>query len=317
MSEPAAAPRSNAIRALVGGLLLLLALAFAAYAVWAERRQLSAGLHRLPVLAVAGALLCGAGAVVCTLFQWRAVLGGLGAHLDRSDSARVYFVGQLGKYVPGSVWPLLAQMELARRHRVGRKTMLTGGVLAIVVNLAVGAVLACLLLPFVSPSALHRFWWLLACVPLLIVALHPKVVLGTVNWVLTALRRETLVETLSVRAELKAAAWGLLSWALLGAHVYLLVAALGATGPRAIVASVAAGCLAVSVGILAIPVPAGAGVREVAFVLALAAVLSHADGLLVALVSRVLLVAVDVGLAAAFAAPGRPLGKRLGGSRPS
>jgi hypothetical protein len=35
-------------------------------------------------------------------------------------TARILFLGQLGKYLPGSVWPVLAQMELGKTYRVPR-----------------------------------------------------------------------------------------------------------------------------------------------------------------------------------------------------
>ena len=67
-------------------------------------------------------------------------------------------------------------------------------------------------------------------------------------------------------------------------------------------ASVAAACLAVSAGILFLPAPAGAGVREAAYVLCLSPVLSSGSALLVALLSRVILIVVDFGLAAGVSA---------------
>jgi uncharacterized membrane protein YbhN (UPF0104 family) len=59
----------------------------------------------------------------------------------------------------------------------------------------------------------------------------------------------------------------------------------------------AAFALAWVVGLLVVIAPAGAGPREAALVLALAPVLSSADALLVALVSRVLMVVADAGAA--------------------
>jgi uncharacterized membrane protein YbhN (UPF0104 family) len=192
-------------------------------------------------------------------------------------------------------------MELGRRHNVGRKTMLTGATLSIIVSVAVGTALACALLPFTSPAAFHRYWWLLACLPIIVIGLHPRVLLTVVNRALRLIRRDPMSERVTVRAEIHAAAWYLVSWVLLGCHVYLLISGLGVSGPKAFADATAAGCLAVSVGILLIPVPAGAGVREVAFVLSLAPVLNSSDGLLVALISRVALIVADLVLAAAAA----------------
>ncbi len=44
------------------------------------------------------------------------LLNDLGSPLPPAGSLRVFFLGQLGKYVPGSVWPAVAQMELGRDY---------------------------------------------------------------------------------------------------------------------------------------------------------------------------------------------------------
>jgi uncharacterized membrane protein YbhN (UPF0104 family) len=275
-----------------------LALGLAVWAVWDERTGLSRGLRRMPVGDLAGSVALAFGAVGATFFVWRAVLNGLGISLPAADGARVYFVGQLGKYVPGSVWPVLAQMELARRRKVDRKAMLAGATVSVVLSVAVGAIVACVLLPFAGAHAFHRYWWILACVPVLLLALHPRVVVGCLNWLLARVGRQPLEQALTFRAELNAAGWAVLSWLLLGGHVFLLVHGLGASGFRAVAAAVAAGCVAVAAGIILIPVPAGAGVREVAFVVTLSTVLPTSSGLLVALLSRAILVTADLALAA-------------------
>ena len=57
---------------------------------------------------------------VCTMLVWRALMAGVGSPLSVGVASRVLFIGQLGKYLPGSVWPVLAQMELASDHKVPR-----------------------------------------------------------------------------------------------------------------------------------------------------------------------------------------------------
>jgi hypothetical protein len=44
-----------------------------------------------------------------------ALLAGLDTRLDLATAGKVYFVGGLGKYVPGGLWPMLTQADLARR----------------------------------------------------------------------------------------------------------------------------------------------------------------------------------------------------------
>ena len=299
--------RRNAV---VGGLFLAASLILAAVVVWHDRAALGRALHRLNASALALSLLGAVAATASTLGLWRSTVTGLGVEVDGRESARVFFVGQLGKYLPGAVWPVVAQIALARRHGISGAVVLAANVLAIALNAALGLLLACVLLPFVNAGALRHFWWLLLCAPALLAALHPRLITALVNRLLRWLGREPTLPPLSGRAEVAAAGWGLASWAFMGLHVYVLVAGLGVSGPRAAAAAVAAGCLAVTAGLLFLPAPAGAGVREVAFVLALAPVLPRTDAVLVAILSRVLFVLADVALAAV----GAGLGRRPAGS---
>jgi hypothetical protein len=40
---------------------------------------------------------------------WQTILADLGSRLRLTVAARIFFVGQLGKYLPGSVWPVVMQ----------------------------------------------------------------------------------------------------------------------------------------------------------------------------------------------------------------
>ena len=59
-----------------------------------------------------------------------------------APAARLFFVAQLGKYLPGSVWPVVAQMRMGRelgipRQRTALAFLLTLG-LSVLVGMLVG-----------------------------------------------------------------------------------------------------------------------------------------------------------------------------------
>ena len=126
--------------------LLLVVAAFAVVALvnnWDEVRD------DLGLLGPADLVLSGAAAAVGMGFAfltWRTVLSGLGGRMGLHDGLTVFFAGQLGKYVPGSVWPAVIQAELGRRSHVRRSTMVTSYVLALMVALATGALVGPLVL---------------------------------------------------------------------------------------------------------------------------------------------------------------------------
>jgi len=239
--------------------------------------------------------LLGVGA---TFMQWRTVLHGFGVTFGVRDGARVFFVSQLGKYLPGSVWPIVMQMEAGRTRGASRKAMLATNLVAVVLGLATGVVLAGLLLPFSYPSALQRFWWALAALPLVLVLAHPRSLPFLLDWVLRLLHRAPLGVQMSVADTVRATGWAALSWIGLGLHLAVLVAAFGRPSFGLLALSIGGMGLAVSAGILFIPAPAGAGLREVVLGYVLVVVMTSGQAVAVVVASRVLLIAVDLLFAA-------------------
>jgi len=277
-----------------------LALLAAGYAISKHAHDLQLELGRLGVFGVAASILLGLGGVSFTFLMWRELLHGLDAPVPVIEASHVFFVSQLGKYLPGSVWPVLAQMEYGRRTGTGRRTMLTANALTVALSLAAGLILAAGVLPFTSPHALQHYWWAFACLPPLLVLLHPRVIPGLLDWLFRRVGRDELNQRLPWSCVLKATGWALGSWLLLGLHLYVLVDGVGVHGLRPAAAAIGGFALAACAGLLFIPAPAGAGVRDAVLIAALAASMDGTTALALALASRVLLVLVDV-LAAAIA----------------
>jgi hypothetical protein len=262
--------------------------------------QVSMALAEMGWLPMVASLVPATGGVVAAMLAWRALLADLGAPLRVSDAGRVFFASQLGKYLPGSVWPLLAQIELARDLKVPRPVSLASSVLAIVLSLTVGILVALVTLPFGAAGALRDFWWILLAVPLLLVALHPRVTVGLLNVALRLVRRSPLAVRPTWRGMARATAWQTLCWVLLGLHCYLLVLGYGAAPGQAFPLAIGGFALAYCAGVLFLPAPAGLGVREVALSASLALVLTQPQAFAVALVSRFAMALVDGGVAAAW-----------------
>jgi hypothetical protein len=60
----------------------------------------------------------------------------------------VLFVGQLGKYLSGSVWPVLVQIELAAEHKIPRARTAAASVINMCLSLLCALIVALLTLPF-------------------------------------------------------------------------------------------------------------------------------------------------------------------------
>ena len=290
--------RKTAVRAA----FLLVAVALLIVTVVRERDAFGAALGRLDpwsVVISAAALLIG---LLAQMLSWRSLFAGGEADVPPLRTAgRIYFVGQLGKYVPGSVWALIAQAELGKDHRISRARSAVVALGALMVLVVVGGTIGAAGLAAGSAGSLRTYWWALLAVPVGLTVLWPPVFNRLVALGLRAARRSGPAPTISGRALLRSSGWAVVMWLAFGAHAWFLAAPLGAAGPRDLATVVGAFALAWVVGFLVVVAPAGAGPREAALILALAPVMGSADALVVALVSRALMVLGDGVAALVFA----------------
>jgi uncharacterized membrane protein YbhN (UPF0104 family) len=285
----------------VGFLLLALALLVLALVDQGpEALEAARSVGVLPALGSLAAVLVG---LLASALVWRALLADMGTPLGARAALHVFFLGQLGKYVPGSVFAIAAQMELGRSHGAPRSRVGTAGLVFMGVLVAAGLLTAAVALPLTSPDALDSYAWVLLVLPLGLVALAPPVLTRLVGVLLRVLRRDPLDRPLSARGVGAALGWALVMWAAYGLHLWLLVRPQETDpGPDLLLLSTGAYALAWTAGFLFVVAPAGAGVREVALIAALAPVLDRAGALAVAVLSRVLMTLGDLAWGAVGAA---------------
>ncbi|MCK9896548.1 lysylphosphatidylglycerol synthase transmembrane domain-containing protein [Frankia sp. AgB32] len=277
-----------------GALLLALGLlAVALVSQWRDVRDSYSQLTAASVVASGAATVL---AVGTTVLSWRALLAGLGARLPLRAAVRIFFVGQIGKYIPGSVWPVLAQMELSRDYGVSRPKAASASLVVLALAVPSGGLAAAVTLPFVSAKALASYWWALVAVPVFAVLLFPPVLSRLLALAFRLLRRPPLDEPLTLRPIAAGSGWLLLSFAWYGLATWLLVRDLDPSvgGARLAALSVGAYALAWTAGFLVLVLPAGAGVREAVLVLALAPAIASGPATLVALVARLLATLADL-----------------------
>jgi hypothetical protein len=266
---------------------LLVALVVIVLAVRRQGAGLSEAVARTGAWAAVGSLVAVLAGLFASAMVWRSLLTDLGSRLPLPTALHVFFLGQLGKYLPGSVFAVAAQMELGRSQGVSRSRVGTASLLFMGMLVATGLLVASAVLPFTSPDALDHYFWVLAVLPVGLVCLAPAVLTRIVATGLRVLRRDPLERPLSWSGIGAAAGWALAMWAAYGAHVLLLLLPQHTTGDTDLpLLSLGGYALAWTVGFLLLIAPAGAGLRELVLVLALAPVLDTAAATAVAVVSR-------------------------------
>jgi uncharacterized membrane protein YbhN (UPF0104 family) len=241
--------------------------------------------------------------------------------------ARIWFLANLARYVPGNVWSYVGAVELARREGVARPVSLA--VMAYTQVLSVGvALLAGLPVLLAERARLGRPALLGAAavaVVAVLAAVFRRQLLGLARRRLPGLDGDLVPAPGAVA--LLAVGYAAY-WAVTGLAVAALVASLYRLSPGDVPLVVAAYAAAYAVGFLSLLTPAGIGVREGVLVVALSPVLPAGPALVVALVSRVWMMVVELvgagvahltagrrgaeGGAVTRPAPGRPRGGRTG-----
>lgn len=290
-------PHSRIIDA-VRRILLVVVVTAVAVVVWTNWDQVAPHLRAISptawALAMAAALL----SPFLTLLGWRRVLADLGSPLSPGHAARVFLVGQLGKYVPGSVWSLVVQTEMAARFGVPRHRTGVAALVAMAMSLLTGALVGIPVVPAVVDlgEGVSLVLAGLACA-VLAIGLYPPVLNRAIAWMLRLLRRPPLEHDLSGRAIITMAALFTLAWLSAGASVWALAQDLvgHVESPVTLaVVCISGFALASSIGMLSVVLPAGVGVREAILVVLLAGSLTLPAATAVVILTRFLSVAADI-----------------------
>lgn len=198
-----------------------------------------------------------------------------------------YFAGELGKYLPGGVWTVIGRGELARRGGVPRADSYATVVVSMLVTIVAGLASCAGLLVVGAVDGAQWIGLLLLAACLVVV--HPRAMAAAFWLAQRATRGRVLVPVQPWTVMLRLVALALPMWAAVGAASTLVA---GALGFDADVADLALAAIAAWLaGLAVVPIPAGAGVRELVFVELSG--LAPAPAALVATLGRLLFVLVD------------------------
>jgi glycosyltransferase 2 family protein len=261
---------------------------------WDEVR---AALDTIGWPAALGCLVLTTFGVIATGECWRQWLVSLGGDVAPLTAHRLFYVTQAGKYVPGSLWPVLAQAMLARRYGVGRSAIVAASTLFLLLHTVTGVLVGVV---GVGATIASEWTWLVIPVAVGGVVLLLPPVLGRLLHALARWRPALATTSPTWGATGRASALMLLAWACYGTATWLLLRPLDDSA-AALPLAVGGYALAWVVGFLAVAAPAGVGAREAVLVAVLGPLVGVSAALSVALVSRVALTVADLGLAAASA----------------
>jgi hypothetical protein len=290
------------LRLVVAGLFLAV-IAVVLAGQWGQARPLLGRLSAPVILAALVAVLAG---IYATFRSWRAALAALGGHLPPAGAMRVFYLGQLGKYLPGSIWPALAQMRLGRDYRLPPRVSGAAFAVFMLVLVASGLLVGLPVIPLLGRHAVAEYRWGVLVLPLVALALAPPVLNRVIAVALRAIGRPPLPAPLSLAGVVRVAGWGLVSWCCYGVQVLVLARGLGVEGGGLLwLQCTGAFAVAFASGLLLVLTPAGAGVREAALLVLLGSTVPVPVAAVIAVVSRLLFIVGDLAWAGVAVLAGR------------
>lgn len=246
----------------------------------------------LPLLV--GAVAANAAGVLLSWLSWRRLLAAVAAPAGFVTESRIFFVAFLGKYVPGRVWGVLAQLEIGRRAGIAAGPLMAVFLLGLATAALTGAVVGLLAAPGLLGTSML---WLAAPAALAVVGyLRPELVYRLVARAARLIRRPLPDQPPQRRAIRRSVTAQVASWVVGGLHLWLLAIALGADPVAALPVCVGGFALASTAGMLVIVLPDGWGARDVLLGALLVTVLPLPLAGTAALASRVVCVVSELAL---------------------
>ncbi len=149
-SDPGPGPTGQGRRGagpwdIVRGLFLVSALGFGWWGLREYHLEIGAALSRTSPVRVLASMVVVLAGLAMTGAVWRTILAAAGHSVPARPAAAIFFIGQLGKYLPGSVWSLGAQADMARRFAVPVRTTVAVGLAFLWVHVASALPVAALL----------------------------------------------------------------------------------------------------------------------------------------------------------------------------
>lgn len=239
-----------------------------------------------------GALVFATLGMTVIAWTWADALEVMGGKMHRGQSLAWYYVGEIAKYLPGSIWAAVGRGEIARRRGIPVQQAYPSVFLSLVALYLAAALTAAVLLPFdlahsrdAGPALL-----LLLLVPAGLVGLHPRVLGFVLEFAERISKRAIPVRIPTWRASVLLVVRYVPAWAGIALATWAVAVALPDVDAPLLRLSLAT-VLSWTAGFLT-PTPGGAGVREAVFIAVSG--LAAGPAVAVAVTARIVFVLVDV-----------------------
>lgn len=276
---------------------------FAAVIIWSAVRALNGqwrqAADRIATLDIGWSWIALATLVVLLTYlllieTWRQVIIASGETLSFSIAARIWFVSNLGKYVPGKVWSIAAMTMMAKNESVSPMTAAGSSVLIQLVTIATGIGVVLGAGSQVVDQPLLAVLVLLGVV--VCVAAAPRLLPRAARLASSATGKDIQLPRIEANTVWAAALRSIISWIAYGVAFQFFVRGILGEAAGGVLSYIAVYAASYIIGFLALFAPGGAVVREGALVTGMVklGLSSRPDALAVAIASRIWLTVLEL-----------------------
>lgn len=244
--------------------------------------------------AVSTALFFAAYALLARL--WGRVLKLFGTPISYRGAWRMYFIGNLGRYIPGKIWTVAGMAYMGARYGIPATVSAAAAVFAQACSLLSSFVFFALFL-ILWHSQITGAWIAGAVIgaSLLVgVFMFPRNLERAMNALLTRLGREPVTLPFSTGDVILLTAQYAITWLLFGGAFWFFIRSVGAGLQVGYLYGTAAYAVAYVTGFVAFFVPGGIGIREGILGFLLGSVMPVGVALVVAVSSRLLVTVIEL-----------------------
>ncbi|WP_409047322.1 lysylphosphatidylglycerol synthase domain-containing protein [Microbacterium sp. HA-8] len=242
--------------------------------------------------------------------SWMVLVDELGTPIGARRGGEAFLVGALGKYLPGSVWAYVLQIELGHRAGLARARVFTATVFNFAVIVVAALLAGAVAVPVLIADTPSLSWlpWLYLILPVALVMLHPRILTALASVGFRLLRRPLPDHPVRLRVVARSLGYALITYIAYGVHLWLLADTWEGITLSPLLLCIGTMALAMVAGIVAFLLPSGIGAREFIIVAALTPIVGIGPATAYAAVSRLMFVIADLltaGVAATVAAVAR------------
>lgn len=225
---------------------------------------------------------------------WRRILTGWQEYLPFGVATRIWFISNLGKYIPGKVWSIAAMSVMAREHAVSPVAAAGSSILIQLVTVATG--IALVLLTGMKAIDQPVITAVVGALLILGIAAIPAILPRLARMVANLTGRSLEIPPLPARTLWLSVGRSLVSWIAYGIAFWLFVRGVLGSAAGGVSSYIAVYAASYIIGFLALFAPGGVVVRESALVTGMVrlGLASQPDAFAVAVASRLWLTVVEL-----------------------